>query len=526
MLYTDVNTSRSICSHRRFVSACVPMLLAATFVLTSLALVSQATAAAPAVPSAQMQGDAIFAASSDPACVPCDRTITDAAGLLPPREALIPVSALGRADAERALDILSQSPSATDVAPTPGNSSTSTSWQKIPAGGPRSVLTPPTRDGAGATYDAARGVVVVFGGRHVNDDGSSYYLDDTWTWDGKVWAEQHPTTKPSARAFTVMAYDAALRKGVLFGGRSPAGASLNDTWTWDGTNWVQVTTATSPPGRTAASLAYDEPRQKLVLFGGFSFPSYLGDTWLFDGTDWVQALSPVSPTARYGNSSLMTYVPANGGLVLFGGTDSLGQKNDTWLWNGSTWAPLVLTSSPPARFDRAITYDSANQRAVLYTFGGATQGHGETWTWDGQNWQRIDATSPVARYGEVFVYHPGVEQVLMYSGALCFGLGVTPSDEWLWDGAQWKRVDLGEKSPSTRHYIQGQMAFDSERGQAVLFGGENGCQYLNDTWSWDGVAWAQIFPAISPSCGSTRVWLTTPCANRWCSSAAAPPRAT
>ena len=41
------------------------------------------------------------------------------------------------------------------------------------------------------------------------------------------------------------------------------------------------------------------------------------------------------------------------------------------------------------------------------------------------------------------------------------------------------------------------MAFDPATGQLILFGGFDGA-YQNDTWSWDGTTWTQLFPATSP----------------------------
>jgi len=38
------------------------------------------------------------------------------------------------------------------------------------------------------------------------------------------------------------------------------------------------------------------------------------------------------------------------------------------------------------------------------------------------------------------------------------------------------------------------MAYDSERGVTVLFGGWDGYDNLSDTWEWDGVDWVQRTP--------------------------------
>jgi len=82
-----------------------------------------------------------------------------------------------------------------------------------------------------------------------------------------------------------MAYDAARRQVVLFGGVNPnSGVLLNDTWVWDGSNWTQKSPQTSPPAREGHAMAYDIARGRVVLFGGLDAKmNTLNDTWLWDG---------------------------------------------------------------------------------------------------------------------------------------------------------------------------------------------------------------------------------------------------
>jgi hypothetical protein len=78
-------------------------------------------------------------------------------------------------------------------------------------------------------YDAATRTVVLFGG-----ETTGYHLfGGTWTWNGTTWTERHPAASPSARQGAAMAYDAATGAVVLFGGVAPgAGFVDDDTWTW------------------------------------------------------------------------------------------------------------------------------------------------------------------------------------------------------------------------------------------------------------------------------------------------------
>lgn len=92
-------------------------------------------------------------------------------------------------------------------------------------------LRPPARSQASMAYDAAQRNTVLFGGQY-----GGGYLDDTWTWDGNSWSLQSPRLRPPARQDATMVYDAARQQVVLFGGAG-TGRRLDDTWVWDGSNW-------------------------------------------------------------------------------------------------------------------------------------------------------------------------------------------------------------------------------------------------------------------------------------------------
>ena len=144
-------------------------------------------------------------------------------------------------------------------------------------------------------YDAATGTVVLFGGRSAKEG----QLGDTWTWDGTTWTRQHPATSPSARYGASMAYDAATGTVVLFGGigNGPVTGQeiFNDTWTWNGTTWTEQHPASSPGARFDGSMAYDTATGTAVLFGGVFAP---GDTWTWDGTTWTEQAPATRPSAR------------------------------------------------------------------------------------------------------------------------------------------------------------------------------------------------------------------------------------
>jgi len=102
-----------------------------------------------------------------------------------------------------------------------------------------------------------------------------------------TWQRAQPGT-PLARRGPSLAYDAARRRLVLFGG-SYNGVFLGDTWEWDGATWTNVTPPTiSPPARAYARLAYDASRHVAVLFGGDGDGGRLADGWEWNGEGGVQ----------------------------------------------------------------------------------------------------------------------------------------------------------------------------------------------------------------------------------------------
>ncbi len=188
-------------------------------------------------------------------------------------------------------------------------------------------------------------MTVLFGGNGTT--GGTPKFDETWEWDGIDWTQRSPAAAPSARD-TTMAYDSARGVTVLYGGYD--GALKGDTWEWDGTSWT-LRTPTDPEGdgdplpTQAPSLAYDSARGVTVLFGGSIVPPgsgkvYSGETWEWNGTSWRHAVptdpeGDGNPSPRWGE---IAYDTARGTVVLFGGSGNSGVKNDTWEWNGTSWA--------------------------------------------------------------------------------------------------------------------------------------------------------------------------------------------
>jgi hypothetical protein len=289
----------------------------------------------------------------------------------------------------------------------------------------RNATAPQGRSGTRLAYDAARKVVVMFGG----ETGPIYgFLGDTWTWDGATWTEQHPATSPSPRYGMGMAYDAARRVVVLFGGYDGLVGDENDTWTWDGTTWTKQHPVTSPPAGEALSLAYDSVLRRVILWDG--------DIWTWDGTDWTKQPPGRSPV--YWDSSRTIYDVAANQVVYLGG-DSCGDLGcqfnlDTYTWNGH-WQKQGSRPHPAGREAPGLAYDGATHSTVL--FGGwGNQGYvPDTWVWDGRVWtQRHPASWPPGRESMGIAYDRATRQVVLFGGTDEINWF---ADTWTWNGKDW-----------------------------------------------------------------------------------------
>lgn len=361
---------------------------------------------------------------------------------------------------------------------------------------PSSQANPTGRNLHQMVYDAGRRKTVLFGGMGLNDVTyrTTYYLGDTWEWDGSDWIEVR--SYPPRRSGSVMVYDAGRHRAVLFGG-TPSGVfyprppHLDDTWECMGRTWSPRNPIVSPPGRAFHSMAYDSARQRVVLFGGQSaidVLSILSDTWEWDGTLWRRLRPLTSPPARAGHA--MCYDESRKKVVLFGG-DSNKELGDTWEWDGTSWTQRSPSQSPNARSAHSMAYDASRQRVVL--FGGASgksfQPLSDTWEWDGSNWnQRSSTTAPPGRQGSAMAYDSRNQQIILYGG---FAFPQLLSDAWSWNGITWTQITTATKGILRTGHA---MAYDTDRHCAVVYGG-----VANTLATWSSDTWVLGLPRSASS---------------------------
>ncbi|KAA0232847.1 MAG: hypothetical protein JJLCMIEE_02379 [Acidimicrobiales bacterium] len=144
---------------------------------------------------------------------------------------------------------------------------------------------------------------------------------------------------------------------VYFGGSfvgDDQDAVTGDTWLLDGGIWTPVCGTAVPgadqacgPAPRALHAMGQVPGGGVLLFGGsdgFDIDEnseIYADTWLFDGSAWAPICGTTAPGAQQacgpGPRAGSTMMESQGQAFLFGGLDLQGTYNDTWAYTGSGW---------------------------------------------------------------------------------------------------------------------------------------------------------------------------------------------
>jgi len=190
-------------------------------------------------------------------------------------------------------------------------------------------------------YDPIKGRVVLFGG-YSGSGSPSGLLGDTWEWDGTNWTQLTPTTSPSPRMAASMVFDPNMKKMIMFGGHFAVHwqYDTDETWTWDGKTWAQLSPTTKPVGSSNDSMVYDSRIGRVILAGGHLKTGVRRSTvWTWTGTNWQTMTGTGSgPMA---SSAGMAFDSRLGRSSFFGGSRSTSLSSETWeLGPKSGWTDL------------------------------------------------------------------------------------------------------------------------------------------------------------------------------------------
>jgi N-acetylneuraminic acid mutarotase len=389
-------------------------------------------------------------------------------------------------------------------------------WAYDPAANTWTDLDPPggvpqVDRGHAMVYYPARGTMILFGGW-----GWEEVSNATWVYDPSGQSGGSPglyATGPAPRGYHGLFYDPVGGRVVLFGGGTDT-TDYGDTWSYDATvnKWTELAPkGEQPEARSWPALAYDAAGRKALLFGGATMVGALNDTWTYDPAlnSWAE-VEPMGerPPERW--LGVTVYDSAHGMLILFGGAGVEGMLNDTWTYDTATggWtARDPVGSLPSPRGFHSLAYDARSGRVVL--FGGMNdyeEDLGDMWSYDPvkNSWTEIDSAgpAPTARSGHAMVYDSLNGRMILFGGATSMeGF----NDTWAYDPAAGTWTDLKPTGdlPSDRAYHA--MVYDRGTDRVILFGGFDGAQYVNDVWEYDPVrnVWTELMAVTGET---TQAW--------------------
>jgi len=142
---------------------------------------------------------------------------------------------------------------------------TGDTWTALPA--------PPGGAPTGLVYDDATTLVVATG----RD------LDQTYFWNGSSWLPGGLSSELPSLDHAAMSFDGSRGRVLLFGGVDDSGP-VSSTWELGDLHWIDLATFDHPPALRSHRMAYHAARRKVVLYGGLTghseFYALLARPWI------------------------------------------------------------------------------------------------------------------------------------------------------------------------------------------------------------------------------------------------------
>jgi len=227
----------------------------------------------------------------------------------------------------------------------------------------------------------------------------------------------------------------------------------------------------------------------MLVFGGKYGSAVLGDLWAYplDGdTVWQQL--PPGPTAPQRFQHIAILDPVRDRMLVYGGLDSVGARNDVWVYplsGGGTWSPLAVAGSPPdAQISPCGIYDPIRDRLIV--FGGYANGvlRNDVWALSlsgTPTWTRLQPSGlpPEPGMESSAIYDPVRDCMILAGGQAS---GVSHADAWalsLGEQPAWSLLQthfdvLGRGGHTT--------VYDPVRDAIWMYGGAAIDSYLYDVW--------------------------------------------
>jgi hypothetical protein len=199
-----------------------------------------------------------------------------------------------------------------------------------------------------------------------------------------------------------------------------------------GFQWVDLTDrlTVTPSPREGPAMTWDPADGYVLLYGGVGPHGLLSDTWSFSNGTWTNLTARVTGSPGGWAVISIAYDPSGHEVVLFGGETHTGVGSDyTWTYHDLVWTNLTghTGATPPSRYLAAMATDTADSELLLYggTINGGSTFLGDTWTFKSGTWTNITASAN-APAGELL--YPSASDDPGASGVLVYGLYLGAGD--------------------------------------------------------------------------------------------------
>jgi len=217
---------------------------------------------------------------------------------------------------------------------------------------------------------------------------------------------------------------------------------------------------------------------------------------------WKNMSPKSAPNPRYMHA--MAYDSDSDRAILFGGNDEYSSlfNNDTWTYdyNNNTWKEINPLISPSPRDGHRMVYDSKSD--VIILFGGQVRNYSysnETWSYNfnTNTWLNMSPVqSPTLRRDSGMVYDTKIGRTVLFGGGDGYNVY---NDTWTYDFSTNNWTNLRPViSPPKRDSFA--MSYDSKSDNIILFGGDYYTNFFGDTWTYNYATnvWTNMTPSISP----------------------------
>lgn len=240
---------------------------------------------------------------------------------------------------------------------------------------------PSARMNAAIVWDSTRDRLILFGGNASASGATTTPLNDVWAYDpaDNAWTQLAPGAGPTPRLAVGATYDATRDVVAIYGGFDTlaftgAVSYFRELWTLSfsgdtGASWELSSRNSGPDGRFGSAIVHDTVSDTYVVFGGHDDQA-LGnrnDAWIFapGGNIWGRltlgdqqqaeqlgfcdfppdftTIDPNLPERRHYHT--LVWSEACGHAVLFGGKTDCGAINDVWTYADEQWTEVVTATS-------------------------------------------------------------------------------------------------------------------------------------------------------------------------------------